>query len=121
VVGWEKAAPLLLPAIRQSAGMYEPEDVRDLVTSGRSQLWLLAEGNSLLAAWVTKLLHYPRGTALEITFAGGNEMARWYDLALSETEKFGRELGCSRLRCGGRRGWEKHGYRLIGHLFERAL
>lgn len=119
---WDKVAPLLYSAIAQSGGLYHPDDVRELVTTpGPWSLWILVEGATPLAAWVTRLHAYPRGSALETIFAGGRGMERWYDFALAETEKFARELGCAALRCGGRRGWERHGYRLLGHLFERKL
>ncbi len=121
-LAWEKVSAFLAPAIAQSDGLYRPEDIHEAVTTpGAWNLWLLAEGPEPLAAWITRLHAYKRDLVLEILFAGGIGMERWYGMALGETEKFARELGCSRLRCGGRRGWERNGYCLIGHLFERKL
>lgn len=124
---WPKALPLLEPAIRRGATLYDPDDIKALVTAPEAgtprgwSLWILAERTQLLGAWTTNVRYYPKTPVLEIAFAGGDGMSRWYDLALSETEKFARECGCDRLRIGGRRGWEKFGYRSVGHLLERLL
>lgn len=122
-LGWEKAGVLLLPAIARSAGLYDPDDVRALVTDPGSgwNLWLIADGTKPLGAWTTVPRSFPKGRLLEVTFAGGENMADWYDFALSETDKFAIECGCRGVRIYGRRGWEKFGYRAIGFVLERTL
>jgi hypothetical protein len=124
---WEKARPLLAPAIARSAGLYTEEDVHDLVTRPDAgtpdgwSLWLLGDDAHVLAAWTTVVRHFPRAKVMETVFAGGAGMVRWYELALEETEKFAREAGCARLRCAGRRGWGRRGYRTLGYLHERDV
>lgn len=122
---WENAVRYLAPAIARSGGLYEPEDVRARVTDPDSgwNLWLMAteEPIDLVASWTTQVKIFPRARTLDISFAGGVRMREWYDEALKSTEAFAREMGCDRLRCGGRRGWEKFGYRPAGRLFERNV
>jgi hypothetical protein len=118
---WEKVCPLLDPAIRRSGGLYEPDDVKALVTGGGWSLWLAGDDKAVCAAWTTVVKHFPRGKVLEIPFAGGAGAEGWYEQALAETDKFAREMGCDRLRCAGRKGWARMGYRTIGYVHERTL
>jgi hypothetical protein len=124
---WPKAVCILAPVIAGSSGLFTPDDVRDLVTRPNAgtewgwALWILAEKDQLLGAWATKVQDYPRGRVVEVVFAGGTQMKRWYALALSETEKFAKEIGCDRLRCGGRRGWSRFGWSQLGYLHERKI
>jgi hypothetical protein len=124
---WPKALPLLAPAIARSEGLYLPADVEDLVTRPNAgtadgwSLWLIGEKDQLLGAWTTRVGHFPRARIVETVFAGGASLRRWYEVALAETEKFARETGCARLRCAGRRGWARLGYRQIGFTHERTV
>jgi hypothetical protein len=126
-LAWPMAAPLLEPAIRRGAGLYAAEDVAELVTRPEAgtpfgwSLWIIARERRLLGAWTTSVRVFPRAKVLEIVFAGGCGMKDWYPVALSETEKFAREAGCTRLTCAGRRGWARLGYRQLGYLHERIL
>lgn len=117
---WPKVEPLLAPAIERSEGLWTCEDVAKRVTSeGDWSLWFVADKETPVAAWITSILYFPRVRMLEVVFAGGIDMGEWYDLALGETEKYARALGCSRIRGYGRRGWP--GYRAIGYVVERSL
>lgn len=119
---WPKAEAMLRPSVARSSGLFTLEDVRERVTGNPDwRLWLLAEGDQLLGTWVTHLEYYPREVVPMVVFAGGSEMERWYTRALAETEKYAVELGCKRLRCGGRKGWAKFGWTPIGSLFERMI
>jgi hypothetical protein len=122
---WENALRYLRPAMPDMAGLYEPDDIRERVTTPDSgwHLWVTAtaEPVELVGAWVTLLRIFPRGRVLDIPFAGGVRMREWYGQALGNTEAFARDLGCDRLRCCGRRGWGKFGYEPAGTLFERKI
>lgn len=122
-LGWEKAGHFLLPAIKLTRGLYEPQDVLGYVSHPYSgwTLWVAHDEKEALGAWTTEIRHYPRCKSLEITFAGGRDMARFYDLGLQALECYARERGCDRLRCYGRRGWGDMGFRTIGYLHERIL
>jgi hypothetical protein len=124
---WERAAPLLAPAVDRGPGLYTIEDVRDLVTRPYSgtehawSLWILAEQTEMLAAWTTHVIMFPRAKVLAIPFAGGVGFRRYVALAIDETEKFAREIGCSRMHGGGRKGWAHFGFEPIGYWHERVL
>lgn len=119
---WPKAEPLLRPAIEHSE-LWLSEDVRERVTTpGSWCLWIAADKDTLIGAWVTAPMHFPRHAVLEIVFGGGPGVDRYYDLGLAELEKFAREIGCCRLRAYGRLGWaRKRGFRAVGHITERIL
>lgn len=126
-LAWPIALPLLATAIERSDGLFLPEDVHDLVTRPEAgtakgwSLWLLGTGGVVQSAWVTKVEPYPRLRVLYTVFGGGTNIADWWDTAIAEMDKFAAEIGCPRLRCAGRRGWSRMGYRMIGHLHERKL
>lgn len=122
-VAWEKLHPFLLPAIARN-NFYLPEDVRELVTAegGPWTIWVAADDAVPLGCWVTVIKRFPRGKALEVVFAGGREMKRWYAAAADATELFARGNGCFRLRAYGRPGWGRMpGFRTIGQMHERML
>jgi hypothetical protein len=99
---WDKAEPLLAPAIACSGGLFEPEDVKAL-------------------AWTTDPQHFPRETVLRVLFCGGVDMADYYEMALGETETFAKQHGIWRLRGGGRAGWTRHGFKKLGSILERRI
>lgn len=124
---WDQAATLLAPAVRRGPGLYELEDVRDLVMrpySGTERgwsLWMLAEKDKMLAAWTTDVKFFPRAKVLAIPFAGGIGFRRYVDLAIGKTEEFAREIGCTRMHGGGRLGWARFDFKVIGVWHERIL
>lgn len=124
---WPKVEPFLAPAIARCRALYTPDDVRDLVTQPGSggpdawSLWICCEGDRLLGAWTSSPHYYPRCKVLDLCFAGGREMSRYFEFAGAETEKFARENGFYSLRGGGRRGWGRLGMRFVGWMWERVL
>jgi hypothetical protein len=124
---WPFVEPMLKPAIDLTSGLYEPGDIRELVTkpgAGTAEgwsLWTISEGFALLGAWTTHVVRYPREKVLFIGFAGGKGLIRYHDYAIGETEKFAREIGCTRMHGGGRRGWTKFGFKEIGVWTEKVL
>jgi hypothetical protein len=124
---WPEALKYLAPAIARSGGLYEPEDVEHLVTRPEAgtprgwSLWLIAEQDKLLGAWVTRVEHYPRGRILETIFGGGADIDAWWNTSVAEMDKWAAECGCGRHRCYGRRGFARLGMRQIGFILERKV
>lgn len=124
---WPKVEAMLEPAIALASGLYLPDDVREKVTRPESgtaagwSLWLIAEGLTLLGAWTTHVIDYPRARVLMIGFAGGAGLDRYHERAIGETEQFARECGCTRMHGGGRGGWKKFGFEKIGVWTERMI
>lgn len=124
---WPFAAPLLADAIAMTSGLYGADDIHARVTAPNAggaegwSLWTISEGLTLLGAWTTHVVAYPRARVLMIGLAGGAALERYHELAIGETEKFARECGCDRMHGGGRRGWKKFGFEQIGVWTERMI
>jgi hypothetical protein len=120
---WPKAAPLLEPAIALTSGLYELEDIGERIRRPGSgwSLWIIAEQLTLLGAWTTHVVEYPRARVLMVGFAGGSGFRRYHRRAIGATEEFALSIGCTRLHGGGRRGWQRFGFQQIGVWNERIL
>ena len=87
---FEQVRELLQKPIDRGLGEYTIDQIRDLVISGRQQLWVL-------------------------TGAVPHTIKKWFDTSVDALEEFGRLNGANHLIFYGRRGWrklyEKRGYR----------
>lgn len=106
---WPDALPHLLPPIEMSRGCFEPEDVERLCAHGDMQLWLAADGEDVLAAYVTEIVQYPRKRRIRAVFAGGkpHTMDQWLEPMVQAIEAFSRQWACQGIEAMGRKGWTK--------------
>lgn len=124
---WPFVAPLLAPSVAMTSGLYELEDIRERVTCPYAgtdagwSLWTISEGLTLLGAWTTHVIQYPRARVLMIGFAGGTAIDTYHERAIGETEAFAKACGCTRMHGGGRLGWKKFGFEKIGVWTERMI
>lgn len=125
---WPAALPLLAEAIAAAGECFLPEDIQANVTAPLAgtergwSLWLLGEGDTLHASWVTKVEFYPRTRILLTIFGGGGGViGDWWPTALQAMDETAIAWGCSRLRCMGRRGWGRgKGYQTSGFIHDRV-
>lgn len=121
---WPKLLPLVKKMCGKSLGTWTPEKVKEEAKGGFIQLWLAYEpekpGEPFFAV-VGTVIHQT-GDALEILFAGGDDMPAWLD-QLEEIKAFGRLNGCKYLRFVGRKGWSRvlPDARVIRHLYEMEI
>lgn len=108
-VAWPQALPLLEKPIGMSKGCYLPEDVLAACQTGGMQLWLAAEGEDLLAAYVTEIVDYPRKRIVRAAFAGGvpQTMDRWLEPMVNMIEAWSKQVGCQSFAATGRKGWSR--------------
>lgn len=106
---WPDAMPLLARPIEMSKGCYLPEDVLGACQAGHMQLWIAADGEDLVAAYVTEITNYPRKKVIRAVFAGGkpHTMDRWLEPMTAAIEDMGKQFGCSSITAMGRKGWAK--------------
>lgn len=105
---WPLAEPHIVRALEHCHGAYLPEDVLDMVASGKAQLWLAQRADGLVvAALVSWINRYPRRTSVCVPFIGGTELRTWFRKALLAIESWAIEIGCDALEGGARRGWAR--------------
>lgn len=97
---WERAKPILEPAIEHAARLYGLEDIHDSIAAGRLQLW---PGEN--SALVTTVIDYPRGKVCQVVLAGGT-LAE-IEQMLPRVEAWAKTQGCTMLAAAARRGWAR--------------
>ena len=97
---WERSKPFLVDALAY-AGLQTVDDVLDEVKEGSALFYPVQDG-----AAVFKLGEYPQKRVLIITVYGG-ELASNIDGVLEAAAFHARDLDCTEILVGGRRGWER--------------
>lgn len=104
---WPKASEWLAKAIEMD-GLITNESVYKTLESGYNQLWVCET-----AAAVTSIEEYPKGRVCFIWLAGGSDLSN-FKKSLPLIEQWAAEMGCCKMRVGGRAGWR----RLLGDYHE---
>ena len=89
--------------------------------AGQMGVWVVEEGDEVLAALVTQVRTYPRKRLLEVPFVGGRGLRLWHAQALAALDEYARKCECSSLLGFDRRGWLKFGFRNIGVIMQRDV
>jgi hypothetical protein len=118
---WPHVASLIAQAMRRGQ-MGEAADVERNLRSGAALLWLVWDGEAVLAATVTELAVVGGEKHCIIVACGGNGFARFGHL-IGGLERYASAEGCGRMRICGRRGWARvlPGYRIERVIIEKAL
>tara|TARA_R100000306_G_C4251234_1_gene80562 strand:+ start:93 stop:482 length:390 start_codon:yes stop_codon:yes gene_type:complete len=97
---WKRSKPFLVDALAY-AGLQTVDDLLEEVEKGSALFYPVQDG-----AAVFKLAEYPQKRVLLIWLYGG-EMASNIEGVLEAAEFHARELDCTEITIGGRRGWER--------------
>lgn len=105
---WPLCVHHIEKALAHCHGAYLPQDVLEMIESGKAQLWLAQRKDELVvAALVSWINTYPRRRSICVPFIGGTELRTWFRKALLAIESWGIEQGCDALEGGARRGWAR--------------
>lgn len=119
---YPKLAKHLQRAADYTFGRYEPEDIVELVSSGRAQLWVAIDDEVVNGLAVTHAITYPRKKCLEVIFISGEELCKWRAPMLQMLQHWAYDSGCSCIESSGRPGFSRvfksDGYRLLWQVFE---
>jgi hypothetical protein len=99
LVDLQKCEHFLEPALEYD-DCHEMQDIADAIADGSMQLWSGTNG-----AMVTQVQDYPRKRVLHVWWAGG-ELQTILEL-IPHIEQFAKDIGCKKITCTGRRGWER--------------
>jgi hypothetical protein len=97
---WERSKPFLADALAYT-GLHSVDDVLDEVREGSALFYPVQDG-----AAVFKMGEYPQKRVLLIWLYGG-ELASNIEGVLEAADFHARELDCTEITIGGRRGWER--------------
>ena len=97
---WERSKPFLADALAYT-GLHSVDDVLDEVEEGSALFYPVQDG-----AAVFKMGEYPQKRVLLIWLYGG-ELASNIEGVLEAADFHARELDCTEITIGGRRGWER--------------
>jgi len=97
---WERSKPFMVDALAY-AGLQTVDDLLEEVRDGSALFYPVQNG-----AAVFKVGEYPQKKVLIIWLYGG-EMASNVKGVLEAAEFHARELDCTEIMIGGRRGWER--------------
>jgi hypothetical protein len=116
---WPFVAHLIKSAMTRG-GMSDFASVEQDVKTNLALLWLVWDGEKVMAAAVTQINTLNDRKIYTIVACGGEQRERWLFL-ISKLEEHARDEGCARVRICGRRGWTKalEGYRVRSVILEK--
>ena len=97
VTRWQFAKPLIKEALRHT-DCYNIKAVEEGIKKGVFHLWTGEK-----SAMITEIIKYPRLSAINLLFCGGDYEE--LQSMLPSIEQFAKHFGCKRLYGGGRKGW----------------
>jgi len=110
----------------RGAPIETPQDVLGQSVAGKTQIWLIHEGNEILGVATTIIVQHPRQRMARIIYIAGHDFKRWHARFLDTIEMFARQRDCAALEWFlGRRGWERllgrDGAEKVGSLYRKTL
>ena len=123
----EAVWPMVRPLMEEVAESYRGKQTVETLTSeilrGEVELWVVVEGNEILAIIGTQLCEEPSGMkTLFIKYADGRQMHKWLGM-IDEFEAYARANGCEYVEMIARKGWTKRlkDYKMTHVLLEKRL
>ncbi len=117
---WPHVEALIKRAMQR--GVSDFEELEQRIWRGQALLWIVWDGERILAAVVTSLTIANDRKLCTIVACGGEHRSRWLHL-LEEIEAYARDEGCAAMVIVGRRGWERTlpAYKRRAVILERSL
>jgi hypothetical protein len=110
--------PLFAHHLERLTDYYEPEDIRASLKDADKQLWGLQDGPQIVGVAITRIL----GRTCEVVGAAGTADYESMRELHRRIEAWARDIGCSRMRLQGRKGWIRLlGYSQTGIVAEKEL
>lgn len=112
-----------LERLERENGLLLASALRADMKCASKQLWGYQD-EVVTGVAVTQVYDSPKGKVIEIYGACGTESERGQiEQIMTAIEAWARELGCTRVRFGGRHGWKRRlkGFREVGIILEKEL
>lgn len=112
---WPVVEPWLVRAAHMQDSVYDADDIKEAIHRGDLALWVIFDGPVPVATFTTRVTQTPKVRVMSMDWVGGTRMSEWLDDAMEMIERYARDMGCTRLEGGGRKGWvnalSKHGWK----------
>lgn len=123
---WDRVKNLLKAATDMSGGRYRINDLKQKLTTGEFQLWVIFDQKfEIIAAITSTCTEYPDGKFLSGQFLGGSRLEDWKDKFCDVFDQWGRDCKCKSVELTGRAGWSKvlapNGYREMYRTYQKEL
>lgn len=122
---WDRVKPHMDKAAEYTYGRYDVDDILDNIIQYDHNLWIIYEGDEIVAALVTYFKHYPKKKFLDIEFVGSitGATAEWRTPMIKMLQHYAHDTGCDGIECSGRMGWGRmfikdDGYKPLFQVFE---
>ena len=104
---WPHIEPILQRAIDECHDRITAADVLEATQEADYLIWLVTDPQSgkITAVFTTRIIAYPRRSALAIDLVAGSQLSRWIRMALHEIERHALRLGCDLIEGYGRPAW----------------
>lgn len=109
---WPEVAPLFERALKRADSWDTMEGLRADVDKGNTVLWVICDGVSLVAAFITGVVTAGRGRLLNAVILGGSCMSEWFVQFEAKLRDIAKAEDCKAVVAVGRRGWKR--------IFERC-
>ena len=103
---WNEVETLIAKGLEYSDGKYETWDIFTLIESKQMQLWIITEGEKIIACGVTQIVIYPQKKVCLIVLVSGKDFDRWEHF-IKEIRDWARSINCQTIETYGRPGWKK--------------
>lgn len=101
---WDDFEPLL-SRFERCCGDISAAQIKEFCTDAKMQLWGLQDADEVHGVGVTEIIDTPRGLHCLIRVACGASPRPIMERLLDEIGKWAKDLGCTRVKYVGRRGW----------------
>lgn len=119
------ALPHLEKAIPYSHKRMTIEAVENDILTGNHQLWVVFDGDDIIASMTTGLVMYGENKFMTVHCCGGERLLDWISSWMDIAESWARDNECVAIELFGRKGWTPfmtgRGMAPIGVLFHKDL
>lgn len=113
---WPYAEPYIKRALDHASGEFTHEDLKHFCKDHMVQLWLVSEGNRIVAAVTTEIVNYPRRKHCRVITLAGSKAPEWTPLMDTILMDWAKSEGCHAMEAFVRKGYvpvlAKQGYTL---------
>lgn len=111
---WKFAEPYIKRALDHTSGEFTPEDIKQFAKDQYIQLWLVSEGEKVVAAVTTEIVVYPSRKHLRVITLAGSNAPEWTGLVDTILQDWAKVSGCNAIEAFVRKGYvpvlNKYGY-----------
>lgn len=102
---WPFAEPYIKRALEHSSGEIAPADIKMLCKDRIAQLWLINEGERVVAACTTEIAIHPQCKHCRICTVAGSKAPEWSGLLFDTIGKWAKEHDCVAISASVRKGY----------------